>query len=107
MHKNKSKLIQCQISIEKLEVNDLQQFEINRRAANDESLIVTQEPSKCYSIKKLMNILGCSTIKEVEYLIKKLGLNHPKYRCNNFSDELLFNEKALQLLHLYLKFKAS
>ena len=54
-----------------------------------------------------MNILGCSTIKEVEYLIKKLGLNHPKYRCNNFSDELLFNEKALQLLHLYLKFKAS
>lgn len=54
-----------------------------------------------------MKILNISTTKEIEYLIKKLELDQPKYRYLNAANKWLYNNKALNLLASYIRFKVS
>lgn len=107
MSKDKTKIIKSQFSTDKLVLNKLQNFEINRSAANDESVFFLQESAEDFSITELMKILNISTTKEIEYLIKKLELNQPKYRYLNATNKWLYSNKALNLLALYIRFKAS
>lgn len=107
MSKDKTKIIKSQFSTDKLVLNKLQNFEINRSAANDESVFFLQESAEDFSITELMKILNISTTKEIEYLIKKLELDQPKYRYLNAANKWLYNNKALNLLALYIRFKAS
>ena len=107
MSKDKTKIIKSQFSTDKLVLNKLQNFEINRSAANDESVFFLQESAEDFSITELMKILNISTTKEIEYLIKKLELDQPKYRYLNATNKWLYSNKALNLLALYIRFKAS
>lgn len=107
MSKDKTKIIKSQISTDKLVLNKLQNFAISTSAANDESVIFLPKSVEDYSITELMKILNISTTKEIEYLIKKLGLDQPKYRYLNATNKWLYSNKALNLLALYIRFKAS
>jgi hypothetical protein len=104
MCKNKILKIQCQISIENIK---LKKFDINTSAANDEENIGFSRQFKYYSIRDLMTILNISTIKEVKYLIKNLELEQSKYRSLNSHKKWVYNNNALNILKLYLKYKAA
>lgn len=107
MFKDKTKIIKSQFSTDKLVLNKLQNFAISTSAANDESVFFLQESAEDFSITELMKILNISTTKEIEYLIKKLELDQPKYRYLNAANKWLYNNKALNLLASYIRFKAS
>lgn len=107
MSKDKTKIIKSQIPTDKLVLNKLQNFEISTSAANDESVIFLPKSVEDFSITELMKILNISTTKEIEYLIKKLELDQPKYRYLNATNKWLYSNKALNLLALYIRFKAS
>ncbi|MCX8739794.1 hypothetical protein J3U56_10725 [Gilliamella sp. B2824] len=107
MSKDKTKIIKSQFSTDKLVLNKLQNFAISTSAANDESVFFLQESAEDFSITELMKILNISTTKEIEYLIKKLELDQPKYRYLNAANKWLYNNKALNLLASYIRFKAS
>lgn len=107
MNNDKLYIMKNQFQTDKLVLNKLQNFEINRSAANDESVFFLQESAEDFSITELMKILNISTTKEIEYLIKKLGLDQPKYRYLNATNKWLYSNKALNLLALYIRFKAS
>lgn len=107
MSKDKTKIIKSQFSTDKLVLNKLQNFAISTSAANDESVIFLPESVEGFSITELMKILNISSTKEIEYLIKKLELNQPKYRYLNATNKWLYSNKALNLLALYIRFKAS
>lgn len=98
---------QCQISTDNLVLNKLKNFEISTSAANDEFVIFLPDSAKDFTIKELMKILNISTTKEMEYLIKKLELDQPKYRYLNATNKLVYTNNALNLLELYIRFKAS
>lgn len=85
----------------------LKKFLNNRKAANDESLITSSEQLKSYSIEDLMTVLNISTTKEVQYLIKKLELQQPKYRNQTVANKWMYNNKARDLLESYIRFQAS
>lgn len=104
MSKNKFLKIQCQILIENIK---LKKFDINTSAANDEVNITFSHQVNDYSILDLMKILNISTIKEVKYLIKNLELEQSKYRSLNFHKKWVYNNNALNILKLYLKYKAA
>ncbi|OCG17275.1 hypothetical protein A9G28_00405 [Gilliamella sp. Fer1-1] len=106
MSNNKYFVIPRQISFDKELLNQVQKFVIDSPAANDE-LIVLSVQSKYYSIRDLMKILNISTIKEIKYLIKKLKLEQDNYRYLNSNKEWVYNSNALNILNLYLKFKAA
>ncbi|MCX8730049.1 hypothetical protein J3U66_06615 [Gilliamella sp. B2969] len=107
MSKDKTKIIKSQFLTDKLVLNKLQNFAISTLAANDESVIYLPESVEDFSITELMKILNISTTKEIEYLIKKLELDQPKYRYLNATNKWLYSNKALNLLALYIRFKAS
>ncbi|OCG15552.1 hypothetical protein A9G09_04170 [Gilliamella sp. wkB292] len=107
MPDNRIKVKKSQFSTDNLMLINLQNFEINRSAANDESVIFLPESVEYFSITELMKILNISTTKETEYLIKKLELDQPKYRYLNAANKWLYNNKALNLLASYIRFKAS
>ena len=107
MSKDKTKIIKSQFSTDQLVLNKLQNFAISTLAANDESVIFLPESVEDFSITELMKILNISTTKEIEYLIKKLELDQPKYRYLNATNKWLYSNKALNLLALYIRFKAS
>ncbi|MWP47560.1 hypothetical protein [Gilliamella sp. Pas-s27] len=104
MSKNKMLKIQCQILIENIK---LKKLDINTLAANDEVNVEFYHQFNDYSILELMKILNISTIKEVEYLIKKLELEQSKYRYLNSHEKWVYNNNALNILKLYLKYKAA
>ncbi|WP_085163698.1 hypothetical protein [Gilliamella bombi] len=104
MSKNKFLKIQCQILIENIK---LKKFDINTSAANDEVNIEFSHQINDYSIRDLMKILNISTIKEVKYLIKNLELEQSKYRSLNSHKKWVYNNNALNILKLYLKYKAA
>lgn len=104
MFKNKMLKIQCQILIENIK---LKKFDINTSAANDEVNIEFSRQFKYYSIQDLMKVLNILTTKEVEYLIKKLGLEQSQYRYFNSHNEWIYNRDALNILNLYLKYKVA
>ncbi|OCG47869.1 hypothetical protein A9G35_02890 [Gilliamella sp. Choc5-1] len=104
MSKNKVLKIQCQILIENIK---LKKFDINTSAANDEVNIEFSHQINDYSIRDLMKILNISTIKEVKYLIKNLELEQSKYRSLNSHKKWVYNNNALNILKLYLKYKAA
>jgi hypothetical protein len=106
MSNNKYFVIPRQISFDKELLNQVQKFVIDSPAANDE-LIVLSVQSKYYSIRDLMKILHISTAKEVEYLIKKLKLEQANYRYFYANKKWVYNNNALNILNLYLKFKAA
>lgn len=101
MFKNKRLTIECQFSIKNIWSIKLKVFNINILSAND--AIKQSSKVKYYSIRDIMKILNISTTKEVKYLIKKLGLEHSKYRYNKWC----YNESAITSLKLYLKYKAA
>ncbi|MBC9130153.1 hypothetical protein FcAc13_02390 [Frischella sp. Ac13] len=107
MNNDKLYIMKNQIPTDKLVLNKLQNFAISTLAANDESVIFLPESVEYFSITELMKILNISTTKEIEYLIKKLELNQPKYRYLNATNKWLYSNKALNLLALYIRFKAS
>ena len=107
MSKDKTKIIKSQFSTDNLMLNKLQNFAISTSAANDESVIFLPKSVEDFSITELMKILNISTTKEIEYLIKKLELDQPKYRYLNATNKWLYSNKALNLLALYIRFKAS
>lgn len=107
MLKDKINIKKSQFSTDQLVLNKLQNFAISTLAANDESVIFLPESVEYFSITELMKILNISTTKEIEYLIKKLELNQPKYRYLNATNKWLYSNKALNLLALYIRFKAS
>ena len=107
MSKDKTKIIKSQFSTDQLVLNKLQNFAISTSAANDESVIFLSKSVEYFSITELMKILNISTTKEIEYLIKKLELDQPKYRYLNATNKWLYSNKALNLLALYIRFKAS
>ncbi|SCB92644.1 hypothetical protein [Gilliamella intestini] len=107
MSNNKYFVIPRQISYDKELLNQIQKFIIDSPAANDELIIGLPAKSKYYSIKDIMKILNISTIKEVEYLIKKLELEQSKYRHLNSYNEWCYNKSAITSLKLYLKYKAA
>jgi hypothetical protein len=107
MFKDKMLKIQCQISIENIQLYHLKKFDINTSAVNDEVNIELPCQFKYYSIRDLMTILNISTIKEVKYLIKNLELEQSKYRSLNSHKKWVYNNNALNILKLYLKYKAA
>jgi hypothetical protein len=104
---NRSFTILRQISYDKELLNQIQKFIIDAPAANDELIIGLPAQSKYYSIRDVMKILNISTIKEVEYLIKKLELEKSKYRHLNSYNEWCYNTSAITALKLYLKYKVA
>lgn len=107
MNNDKLYIMKNQFQTDKLVLNKLQNFAISTSAANDESVFFLQESAEDFSITELMKILNISTTKEIEYLIKKLELDQPKYRYLNATNKWLYSNKALNLLALYIRFKAS
>ncbi|MFQ0994350.1 hypothetical protein ACGH6Q_04865 [Gilliamella sp. BG2] len=107
MNNTKPNLMLCQFPSEKEYLNKLHKFIIDVPAANDKFIIELPTKSKYYSMRELMEILNISTIKEVEYLIKKLGLEQPKYRYFNSYKKWTYNSNALNILNLYLKYKVA
>jgi hypothetical protein len=103
---NKCFTISRQISYDKELLNQIQKFIIDAPAANDELIIGLPAQSKYYSIRDIMKILNISTTKEVEYLIKKLKLEQANYRYFYANKKWVYNNNALNILNLYLKFKA-
>ena len=105
MSKNKMLKIQCQILIKNIK---LKKFDISTSAANDEVNIEFSHQINDYSIRDLMKILNISTTKEVKYLIKNLELEQSKkYRSLNSHKKWVYNNNALNILKLYLKYKAA
>lgn len=96
--------IQCQILIKNIK---LKKFDISTSAANDEVNIEFSHQINDYSIRDLMKILNISTTKEVKYLIKNLELEQSKYRSLNSHKKWVYNNNALNILKLYLKYKAA
>lgn len=107
MNNDKLYIMKNQFQTDKLVLNKLQNFAISTSAANDESVIFLPKSVEYFSITELMKILNISTTKEIEYLIKKLELDQPKYRYLNAANKWLYNNKALNLLVSYIRFKAS
>jgi hypothetical protein len=107
MPKNKMLKIQCQILIENIQLYHLKKFDINTSAVNDEVNIGLPRQFKYYSIRDLMTILNISTVKVVKYLIKNLELEQSKYRSLNSHKKWVYNNNELNILKLYLKYKAA
>jgi hypothetical protein len=103
--KNKRLTIECQFSIKNIWSIKLKVFNINILSAND--AIKQSSKVKYYSILDLMTILNISTVKEVKYLIKNLELEQSKYRSLNSHKKWVYNNNALNILKLYLKYKAA